>query len=264
MIIPTADRKAIAVRGSTARPRTVRMGDSPEALCPSSYTLTFDVETTTDTMQSTRVGCFHVRDAATVIERGLFYDPDALAPGELTVLTAYAEVRGFTLRTLREFVDEVFFLYISDLRGTCVSFNLPFDLSRLALSSARARSRTFTGGFTLKLSEDGQRPRIQIKHLTNRSAIIQLTAPARQRTPRGMRRRKMRVPPHRGYFVDVRTFAGALVGRSWTLEALTDHLKTEHRKRHSEAHGSVLTEEYLDYATNDVQATWECYQGQRI
>jgi hypothetical protein len=42
------------------------------------------------------------------------------------------------VRTVEGFVDEVFFVYAYDLRGTCVGLNLPFDLSRLAIGHGSA------------------------------------------------------------------------------------------------------------------------------
>jgi hypothetical protein len=70
----------------------------------------------------------------------------------------------------------------------------------------------------------------------------------------------MRVPTNRGHFVDVKTVAGALLSGSWSLGTLAEHLKTEHRKLSTDEHGGRLTREYLKYATEDVQVTWECFE----
>lgn len=50
-----------------------------------------------------------------------------------------------------------------------VGFNLPFDLSRLAIRHSSAR-RTMKGGFSLTLAED--RPHVVVKHLSQQSALI--------------------------------------------------------------------------------------------
>jgi hypothetical protein len=63
--------------------------------------------------------------------------------------------------------------------------------------------------------------------------------------------------------VDVRTLAGALLSGSWSLERLGEHLRIEYQKLETKEHGGPLTEEYLEYATQDVQATWECFEGLR-
>ncbi|MGI8403836.1 MAG: hypothetical protein ACR2OE_03550, partial [Thermomicrobiales bacterium] len=92
------------------------------------------------------------------------------------------------------------------------------------------------------------------------AALIQFTVPGEQQTPRGMRHRKLRVQPWRGTFVDVRTLAGALLSGSWSLASLGDHLQTSYRKQDTDEHGESLTDQYLEYALGDVQATWECYR----
>jgi hypothetical protein len=88
--------------------------------------------------------------------------------------------------------------------------------------------------------------------------MIRFTAPAKQRTPSGMRKHS-RVPVRRGFFVDVKTIGAALTSRSDTLGSLAEFLDVPSRKLSTEEHGGPLTQEYLDYAIQDVQVTWECY-----
>ncbi len=140
-----------------------------------------------------------------------------------------------------------------------MGLNLPFDLSRIAIGHGSAKG-TMRGGFSFRLSEDKRKPSVRVKHLSNRSSLIDFTAPPRQFTPRGMRKAGRKVSPRRGYFVDVRTLAGALLGGSWSLERLGKHLEIEHQKLGTEEHGGPLTAKYLEYAVRDVRATWECYE----
>ena len=56
------------------------------------------------------------------------------------------------LRTVSEFVDEVLYDRAYDLRASIVGFNLPFDISRLAIEHGSARGKAMRGGFTFKLS----------------------------------------------------------------------------------------------------------------
>jgi hypothetical protein len=163
---------------------------------------------------------------------------------------------------LATFIDEIFYAYAYDLRGTCVGFNLPFDISRIALDHGIARGK-MRGGFSFILSTDKKKPRVQIRHLNSRAALKQFAAPRGERTPRGMKRRGLTVKPHRGFFVDVRTLAGALLGGSWSLARLAQHLTTEHQKLETDEHGGELTDEYIGYAIQDVQVTWECYEKLR-
>ncbi len=70
---------------------------------------------------------------------------------------------------------------------------------------------------------------LHIQHdlcLESREAFIRFTVPGTQRTPRGMRKRLLKVPAWRGAFIDVRTIAGALLSGSWSLGRLADHLQT--------------------------------------
>ena len=155
------------------------------------------------------------------------------------------------------FVEDVFFRRGYELRATIVGFNLPFDISRLALGWVPARGK-MRGGFSFKMSEKWWRPRVQIKHLSGRAAFIQFTSPTKRNdNPRD--RREGRKIVRRGSFVDVRTIAGALLSQSFSLDGLARHLKTETQKAKTEEHGGVLSDQYLSYAVTDVQATWECY-----
>lgn len=74
-----------------------------------------------------------------------------------------------------------------------------------------------------------------------------------------MRRRRLKPVPRQGFFIDVRTLAAALTSRSFDLAGLADFLKTENRKLKTEEHGQAVTANYLVYACQDVQVTWECY-----
>ena len=114
------------------------------------------------------------------------------------------------------------------------------------------------GGFSLKLSEHRYRARVQIKHLSRRAAFIQFNSPTK-RNDNLRDRRQGRAIIRRGSFIDVKTIAGALLSRPFSLGSLAHHLKTETQKAKTEEHGRLLSEQYVDYAVTDVQATWECY-----
>ena len=226
---------------------------------PSGYTLVFDTETMTDAAQQIRFGVFHLYDENCLNAAGIFYDPETLAASEIELLHRYGEKRGLTVGTVADFIEEIFFPYGYDARATIVGFNLPFDLSRIAIGHGSARGKMMHGGFTFKLSERKSRPAVQVKHLSRRASIIRFTVPGKQRTPRGQRRRKLTVPPHRGFFVDVRTIAAALTSRSFSLGNLAEFLSVSSRKLDTEEHGGPLTEDYLTYAVSDVETTWECF-----
>lgn len=252
-----------AVRAYTGRSRRRKIPtpnrNVTAALGASVWTLVFDTETTTDAAQRLRFGVYQLRKSGVLRASGIFHDPLTLSDSELSLLRKYAHDNGLEIMTSEQFVERIFLRYVYDLSALCIGFNLPFDLSRIATGHSSARGR-MRGGFSFKLTDDKYRPRIQIKHLSNRAALIRFTVPAKQRASRGMRNRGFKVTPHRGYFVDVRTFAGALLGGSWSLGRLAEHLDTEHGKLDTDEHGGPLTEEYIGYAVRDVQATWECFE----
>ena len=145
-----------------------------------------------------------------------------------------------------------------DLGAAIIGFNLPFDISRIAQGWGIAR-RSMKGGFTFRLSDDKRRPNIAVKHLSSRMSLIRFVGPFVQRTGRGMRKRKFDIPFERGTFIDVRTFAAALLSGSYSLGKLSKHLQVQHQKLETDEHGGPLTEDYLAYAMQDVQTTWECF-----
>src|SRR5262245_46493410 len=266
---PAPEPMPIAVRAYAqpveppAKPtRPVRQAKraGPQPLPPSDEVLLFDAETLTDPSLQLRVSPYQLRHIGVLVEQGFFYDPLTLSDAERPTLYAYAAEHGREVRTVGEWVEEVFFPALLDRGALCVGFNLPFDLSRLAIGHDSARG-DMRGGFSFQLSQDRRRPRLQIRHLNSHTALIRFTAPPRQPTPRGMRKQGLRAPTVRGHFVDVKTLAAARTGSSsWSLGSLADHLQTEHRKEETEEHGGELTPKYLHCAEQDVQVTWECFE----
>jgi transcriptional regulator with XRE-family HTH domain len=228
---------------------------------PSAWTLIIDTETTTDAAQQLRFGCYELRNGEALHEAGLFYDPASLTAAEQALIGQHAGRSGYRLMTVATFIEEVFYGIGYDLGATIVGFNLPFDLSRLAIRHASARGQTMRGGFSFQLSADKRRPAVQVKHLSRRAALIRFAAKRGQRTGRGMRRRRQRVPHKRGYFLDVKTLAAALTSQSFSLAQLGTFLDLPDRKAGTEEHGGLLSETYLAYAMQDVRTTWACCQA---
>ena len=118
-------------------------------------------------------------------------------------------------------------------------FNLPFDISRLAIGHSPSRGRIMKGGFSFQLLQSRNWPNVQIKHLSSRVSLIRFPTQPGFVAGRGMRKRKIKPTPRPGYFVDVRTLAAALTSRSFDLAGLADFLGTEHRKLKTQDHGKV-------------------------
>ena len=228
-------------------------------LGPSQWSLIFDTETTTDAAQALKFGVYQVRKGQELWEAGFFVNPAILTAREIAIIRGYAAEINYRCMTVAEFVENVFFRIGYDLRALIIGFNLPFDISRLAIYHGASRGRVMKGGFSFQLSPHRYWPNIQIKHLSARVSLIRFTTRPGRIAGRGMRRRKFRVPPQPGYFIDVRTFAAALTSRSFSLAGLGDFLATETRKLDTDEHGKSVTRNYLAYAKQDVQVTWDCF-----
>jgi hypothetical protein len=238
-------------------PKAGPNGFQAKDIGPSKYSLIFDCETTIDERQALRFGAYQVRKGPELWETGIFVNPDTLTKSDIREIRKFAIAGNFRFMAVAEFTENVFFGIGYELRATIIGFNLPFDISRLAINHGNSRGRTMKGGFSFKLSPHKYRPNIQVKHLSPRASFIRFTT--RAVPGRGMRRRRMKIPPRPGYFVDVKTLAAALTSQSFNLASLADFLKTESRKLKTEEHGLKITASYLKYATQDVQTTWECY-----
>ncbi|MBD3677970.1 MAG: hypothetical protein HUJ27_06145 [Rhodobacteraceae bacterium] len=252
----------IFVRAYTEKPGARPLAAKPAGQGedrPSPWVLIFDCETAVDAAQSLRVGVYQIRKSGDLTEEGLFWDLDTVSEGDLAVIKHYATHHGLKLLSADQFRKDVF-LKIAYLRnGLLIGFNLPFDISRIAINHGAARG-SMRGGFTFHLTRYKSDPQIRVKHLSARAALIDFAKPGKQDTPRGMRKRGLKVGHNRGYFVDVKTLAAALTSRSFSLDSLCQFLKTPVQKLKTDEHGGPITPDYLDYARTDVQATWECFE----
>ena len=191
-------------------------------------------------------------------ERAIFYDPESLSAADVEVIQSYAEHHDLEAMSVRAFRARVFLKYGYTRCGSIVGFNLPFDISRLAIGHGPARGH-MRGGFSFKLTPDKRDPNVRVKHLNARAALIDFAAPGKAELSRGERKRGIKIKPHRGFFLDLKTFAAALTSQSFSLKRLTAFLGVPTQKLETDEHGGPLTPEYLDYARADVQASWECF-----
>jgi len=256
----TISVRAFTEETEKPHPISRNFADDPGA---SPFSLIFDCETTNDERQALRFGFYQLREGRNLDESGAFYDPDELSGIELELLTDFANSKLLQLLPVREFLDRRFVGLAYSVGAAYIGLNLPFDISRLAIGHTDAKpsrgSHAMVGGFSFRFSEDDEKPRIQVKHLNSRSSLIRFTIPRTgQTTPGSARRRNVYSADRRGHFIDIRSFAAALLSGSWSLKSLADFLETEHRKLDTDEHGKVTTQ-YLEYAWQDVQTTWECY-----
>ena len=236
--------------------------------------LVFDTETTTDATQRLLFGSYRFIDRGRCAEEGLFY-PEDLNPQEFGTLQEYVQSHkadttkrtALKILTLREF-RKLFYSVAYKARSLLVGFNLPFDLSRLGFDVSAARNE-FGGGFSLGLwsyvdrtgteQSDPHRPRITIKHLDSKRALISFTGRKGADTSDLIPEDSTSGKPQKGYrfrghFLDLRTLTFALTDRGHSLKSACEAFGVERGKIETSGHGKI-TEEYIDYNRRDVEAT---------
>jgi len=281
-LLPVALR---AYAPPASRPRKSRRAEKHRR---SSLVLVFDTETTIDAAQRLTFGSWrlyrrsrnsaaHSPDDYRLIEEGIFYDDD-ISREARAVLDAYARDHWYNngcelqLVARRKFVDRVFWYRAYRERALVVGFNLPFDLSRIAVASGVARRGAFAGGISLvlweyrdgefgELRENAYRPRIAVKMLGSKRALIGFTSPREVDPVDQIPDDAHGSPPDPtykfpGHFLDARTLAYVLADRNHSLASACTAFGVEHAKLKVEEHGQV-TPEYIDYNRRDVLATFE-------
>ncbi len=253
------------------------------------YALVIDTETTIDATQALLFGSYRrlvLNDPGhppgSCIEEGVFC-PDDLAttnPEGFEILREFVTEhgadldvphyrRGLRSYTLSEFIRRVFYRWAYKKQALVVGFNLPFDLSRLAIDVGHAR-KSFGGGFSFtlwdysdkegRLQANPNRPRLVIKSLNSKQHLFRFTDRRSgdpedyetEESPDGTERRTA----FSGHFLDLRTLTFALTDRSYTLEKACEAFAVEHGKQKTETHG-IITPQYIEYNRRDVKATGE-------
>lgn len=266
------DRLPVAIRAHAipdkpaSKPRTGARppGPRPEQGEPTSL-LVFDCETLTDATQALTFGCWryyrlHPTAGWQCAQEGLFYadeladtNPDGISTLQRYAATHWSAAQGrrrrLKLLTRAQFVEDVLFTAAWRGRSRVVGFNLPFDLSRLAIDVTDGRGRN-RGGFSFILSagnaakgyaERKHRPRIQIKHLNAHRAQISFA------------RALDGAAGWAGEFLDLRTLTFALTARGHSLDSACAGFGVPGKNDPGE-HGTI-TADYIGYCRQDVAAT---------
>ena len=246
-------QKKITLPGSVSTRR------SAEPPIRHSRVLVFDTETTTDKYQNLKIGYFQIYHDGYIQHDGLFYDPSMLDREEMTTLVSYAETNCIALYSLPEFIDDVFYPEIYEFHTLCIGYNLPFDISRIAMKAGKSRGRN-RGGFTFTLSEDRFKPPIVIKQLGAAYSFKFQSTKRLEETQKQSKEKNRRRFYFPGHFVDAQRLAEILLQeRHISLKRTAEKLDTETRKLEGAEHGTV-TEEYITYLITDVVTTYEVYE----
>jgi hypothetical protein len=284
----TSSPLPIALRAYAERPEAEKSNQkkksskrSQKPAAPSPFVLVVDTETTIDATQRLLYGCWRVLIDGQTVDEGLIAADD-LPASDLATLHAYVQshradtaqgTEPIRLLTRREFLRQIFRPIAYKGRGGVAAFNLPFDASRVSVGFGIARKAPYTRGFSLAMDEylgqDGRwhenhyRPRLAIKSIDSKRALKGFTRPQnpdrRDLIPEGADDGQPD-PTYtfRGHFLDLRTLAFALTGKSHSLESACEAFGVEHGKEKPPEHGKI-TPQHIDYCRRDVQATSELY-----
>ena len=229
------------------------------------YVMAFDTETRITADQSLTFGVFRVgqlrNDEYYVIREGLFY-ADELSRKDIRTLEAYVQSAisdvktfppEFPLYSRSDFMRKAFWPLIKHYGALVCGLNLPFDISRLALSWNRGEHDEWS--LVMSQYPDGtenrNHPRILITPIDSKKAFIRLAKPWKpEEWKHGGKAR----------FLDLRTLGWALFNRSFSLKRLCEELKTEHRKFDHEPTGEVTFKE-IEYARQDGRCTVDALNG---
>ncbi|MBI4177123.1 MAG: hypothetical protein HY516_02045 [Candidatus Aenigmarchaeota archaeon] len=209
--------------------------------------LIFDTETTTDIYQNLIYGSFQIRNKDAIEIQGIFYDPN-ISEIDKEIIQIFCKKHNLNLYTKEEFIENIFYPEVYYLETPCIGFNLPFDISRLAIKFGHAR-KGMRNGFSLQLSRYKKQPRVKIKHISNTLSFIQFASGILYN---GKKKN------FSGNFLDLKTLSFALTNDKLTLKSACERFNTEHRKTETEYNN--ITEKHLQYNLNDVQITYELYE----
>jgi hypothetical protein len=239
------------------RPRRLRSGPD--------LTLVFDTETTIDASQRLLFGSYRVYRTDRLIEEGLIHaDGDVAVREQLERYAAeHDDDRGGHLRVVsrQDFAQKLLWRIGYIDRARIVGFNLPFDLSRLAIGVRPARNGGFSLAFFESVDQAGRhwrdlwRPEIRIKAAGSKRQFMSFTAPARLDADLRVDGR-----PYRGRFLDLHTLAYGFTDRGLRLDRAAAEFGLTEAKSETE-HLGVVTEQYIDYNRQDVRTTWALHQA---
>jgi len=237
------------------------------------YCLIFDTETRVDAKQKLTFGCYRRcvldGDGYRCIEEGLFYADDP-PQNDVAILERYtadkrniASIESFPaktsigLMTRSAFVNRIFWRAIQR-RELIVGFNLPFDLSRLAVRFGNGRKNSWSLAFSKrqgrksgKLELNPERPRIVITSQNSKMAFIKLGSVLRPEEW-----------PKEGRFLDLRTLGWALRNEAYSLKRACKAFDVKGKTKHKPS-GRVTAKE-IRYCRGDVGATTRLLNAMRI
>lgn len=228
------------------------------------YVLVLDTETTTDALQKLNFGVYQFCEITTensyrCLEEGIFYADD-LKSRQQNVLRNYVHEQNskkaqnelkLRIYDRRVFVEKVMYTAIQ-AEAAIVAFNLPFDLSRLAVEYRVARGAGGRGWsfvvfrYKNKIKNEWVpntfRPRVQLRPKDSKAAFIRLAGG------------DMEQPYRIGRFLDLKTLVWALRNKPLSLDTACREFKVPGKLDNYIPTGNVTAEE-IKYCRQDVRAS---------
>lgn len=209
-----------------------------------------DTETGVDELQNLNFGqawIFEGKEQARTEKepkRKYLFHANDLPAKDLETLEQYANDNALTLLSRTEFIDKVFVPEIWERGTLLVCFNLPFDLSRLAIAVKTRDKDKNKDKFEFFFSDNSHKPRIMVKPIDSKKAFVEFHGSYHN--------------SFKGRFLDLKTLVFALTNESHSLESACGVFRCEFRKTKPNEHG-VITLDYLNYNKDDMWATWSLY-----
>ena len=268
--LPTGRRVKIA----KLQPEPVAIRVRPPAPTWPEYALVLDCETTTDACQALTFGMFSfcrmLGNVYSCIEEGIIHPNDLgeTHPNALEVLRQYGEEvsadtpeecsQRISLLTCADFAESYIWFAGVNAIALIAGFNLPFDLSRLAIDNRTARDRSEGWSMVMfqdrdpdtgDLRENPFRPRIILTPKDSKAAFIRFAGVSM----RSKETKQRLIPYFHGSFLDLRTLGWALRNKSYSLQSACDDFGVAGKLNHRPT-GAVSKDE-IDYCRQDVRAT---------
>jgi hypothetical protein len=231
------------------------------------FCLIIDTETTIDPAQKLNFGvyrrCKLVGRRYLSVAEGIFHK-DQVSEAEMKLLKRFqsnpptlAAAEHFPaptelkLMSRAEFIEKIFWRSVKN-QELIVSFNAPFDLSRLAFTANAGKAHSnwslafsppWTNPKTGRRGPNPNRPRIVIDSQNSKMAFINLRSVFFEEDKW----------PRESHFLDLRTLGWALRNESFSLERACHAFHVKGKKDHDLS--GKITREELEYCRGDVAAT---------
>src|SRR5580704_133748 len=214
--------------------------------------LVFDTETTVDAAQRLLYGFFRLYEHDRLIREGIIV-ADVLDHDAMIGIAEYRAKCRLPIYSRERFAEEVFYPEVYAEGTLCIGFNLPFDLSRIAIGAGCGRGDN-RRKFRIKLSNRLRWHDLRIESASGRAAFIGFVP-----------KRKLLAwekPFFAGRFLDLSTLSGAFSGKRHSLRSAGKSFRAFTRKMKAPELGSVNRKSLL-YGRQDVRATWALFKALR-